>query len=217
MLKSLAIKELRETAGIGVVALIFYAIFVAHAMGLPLVPWQPGTSHSIPLVSDSFRTMYFMISGCLAAALGLRQSALETAFGTEQFLLHRPVSRPWLIGTKLLIGGCVYLVVAALPVLLYAAWAATPGTHASPFEWSMTLVWWKGWFTLTAIYLGGFLSGIRPGLWKGTRLLPLIVAVLLALLLGVVPWLWAWGAVALVILDAILVTTILYVARTRDF
>jgi hypothetical protein len=217
MLKSLAIKELRETAGIGVVALIFYAIFVAHAMGLPLVPWQASDSRSIPLVSDSFRTMYFMISACLAAALGLRQSALETAFGTEQFLLHRPVSRPWLIGTKLLTGGCVYLVVAALPVLLYAAWAATPGTHASPFEWSMTLVSWKGWFTLTAIYLGGFLSGIRPGLWKGTRLLPLIAAVLLAPLLGVVPWLWAWGAVALVILDAILVTTILYVARTRDF
>jgi hypothetical protein len=217
MLKSLAIKELRETAGIGVVALIFYAIFVSQAMGLPLVPGASVDPLSSPLVSDSFRTMYFMISGCLAAALGLRQSVLETAFGTEQFLLHRPVSRPWLIGTKLLTGGCVYLAVAAVPVLLYAAWAATPGTHASPFEWSMTLVWWKGWFTVTAIYLGGFLCGIRPGLWKGTRLLPLIVAIFLALLLGVVPWLWAWGAVALVILDAILVTTILYVARTRDF
>jgi hypothetical protein len=132
-------------------------------------------------------------------------------------LLHRPLLRTQLVGAKLLVGICLYLTVAALPILLYALWAATPGTHASPFEWSMTLESWKGWLTMTAIYLGGFLSGIRPGLWKGTRLLPLIVAVLLAILLTVVPWVWAWGAVALAILDAILVTTIFYVARTRDF
>ena|GEM_PF-6317180 len=64
---------------------------------------------------------------------------------------------------------------------------------------------------MTAIYLGGFLSGIWPGLWKGARLLPLVVAVLLVFVIVVVPWLWAWGAVAL----AILVTTIFYVAQTR--
>ena len=80
----------------------------------------------------------------------------------------------------------------------------------------MTGVWWKGWLTMTAIYLGGFLSGIRPGRWHGTRLLPLVVAVLLAAVLVVIPWLWAWCAVALVIVDAILVTTILHVARMRE-
>ena len=217
MLKSLAIKELRETAGIGVVALIFYAIFVSQAMGLPLVPWAGISSYVIPFVNDSLQGTCLVISGCLAAALGLRQSALETTFGTDQFLMHRPVLRTQLVGAKLLIGVCVYLTVAALPVLLYAAWAATPGTHASPFEWSMTWWAWKGWLTMTAIYLGGFLSGIRPGLWQGTRLLPLIVAVLLAFVLIVAPWLWAWGAAGLAILDAILVTTIFYVAKTRDF
>ena len=29
------------------------------------------------------------------------------------------------------------------PFLRYAIWAATPGTHASPFEWSMTLPTWQ--------------------------------------------------------------------------
>ena len=39
-----------------------------------------------------------------------------------------------LIGLKLAVGALVYLVCGAVPILLYGVWAATPGTHASPFD-----------------------------------------------------------------------------------
>ena len=54
-----------------------------------------------------------------------------------------------------------------------AVWAATPGTHASPFEWSMTVPIWIGWFAMTILYLGAFHTVVRPGRWYRSRLLPL--------------------------------------------
>lgn len=218
MLKTIATKELRETAGIGALALICYAVFVGQAIGIRVLP-LPGLGGMglIPFVDDPTRPMYWVLSGGVAVALGLRQSALETAFGTDQFVLHRPLARRWIFGMKLVVGASVYLVVAALPILVYAWWAATPGTHASPFRWSMTLEFWKGWLAMTVVYLGGFLSGLRPGLWKGTRLLPLAAAVFLVFVLVLTPWYWGWGAAAVILLDGLLVTTILYVARTRDY
>ena len=217
MRRALAIKELRDTAGIVLGAVFFHAMFVVSAMGLPVWPWWWRHDFLIPFVNDQFLAYYVVVSGCLAAALGLRQSAFETVFGTEQFLLHRPLTREWLIGTKLLVGGCLYLIVAAVPILVYAWWAATPGTHASPFEWSMTATAWKVWLTTTVLYLGGFLSGIRPGRWQGTRLLPLVAAIGLVYVLVAIPWLWGWCLLAVVLIDGLLVTTIFHVARTRDF
>ena len=37
----------------------------------------------------------------------------------------------------------------AVPILVYGCWAATPGTHAIPFEWSMTVPIWGGWLAMT--------------------------------------------------------------------
>jgi len=213
MIRALAIKELRETAGIGLLALVCCAYPVGSATLF---------SHNwlfIPFAQDPFVNMLRLISGCLAAVLGLRQSVSEELFATNQFLLHRPLSRETLIGTKLLVGMGLYLGASALPALVYAWWAATPGTHPQPFEWSMTLEFWKGWLAATMIYLGAFLSGIRPARWKGTRLVPLIAVVFLVYVPVLTPWLWAWGlaAVLVVFLDGLLVITILHVATTRDY
>ena len=118
----------------------------------------------------------FAIGGALAVSLGFKQSAWELWHSSYYFLLHRPASRTRIFGTKLAVGiGAGWVLTAAI-VLLFGAWAATPGNSAAPFFWSMTGTAWRIWFALPVLYLGAFLSGIRPGRWFGSRLIPLVTA-----------------------------------------
>jgi hypothetical protein len=122
-----------------------------------------------------------------------------------------------LIGVKLYVGMALCLVCAAAAILAYACWAATPGTHASPFEWSMTAPTWEVWITMPIVYLGAFLSGIRPARWVGSRLAPLVAAgVLAVLIVKFSRWpVVGFGSIAL--LSIVLASSIFFVVRTRDF
>ncbi len=218
MLIRLALKEVRETIWIAAAALAVYLFFVMMATGLgPLAGMSSGRDALAPFVDLETVMGLAVVGMCLPAGLGLQQTVGESVRGTFQFLLHRPPGRTRLIGTKLLVGSGVCLVVSAVPVLLYVWWAATPGNHACPFEWRMTAIAWKVWIAMPTVYLGAFLAGIRPGRWHGTRLLPLPTAGVSALLIPLFPCWLVTGLPAVVILDALLVTNILFVARTRDF
>lgn len=222
MIRALAAKELRETSLVVLVALVVYAYVVATGMGLTVLPgfylpYLYADKLTIPFLGGGFRESLAMVSAGLAIALGLRQSAGESIRDTFVFLLHRPVRWHRLIAVKLLTGAALYLVCAALPILLYAWWAATPVTHASPFCWSMTLPIWQVWVSLTSVYLGAFLSGIRPGKWIGTRLVPLAATGALTWLIQFLPWWWVWGLGAVVVTNVVLTANILFVARTRDY
>ena len=226
----LILKELRETIWIAAIAVAVYLYCAVTVTGINMVAWgYIGTRGIIPFVQCGFVASSGFVSACLAIALGLRQTYGESVFGTYPFLLHRPVSRPRLIGSKLLVGLALYLVCSALPILLYACWAATPGTHASPFEWSMTVPCWNAWISITILYLAAFLSGVRPARWRASRLLPLAGLGGLIVLLVLPPW-WSlrlpglpgWSIQVavlgfIVLLDVLLVLNILFVARTRDF
>jgi len=222
MLRTLAQKELRETILIALAALVVYAYLVTTGIGLDLVPYfyLPGfypDQRAIPFVGGVFSGMFVLVSAGFAIALGLRQSVGESIRDTFVFLLHRPVRRERLIAVKLVTGAVLYLACAGLPILMYAWWAATPRTHASPFSWSMTLFTWQAWVSLTAVYLGAFLSGIRPGRWIGTRLWPLAAAGGLAWRIQVLPLWWVFGLGAVVMMNVVLTANILFVARTRDY
>jgi hypothetical protein len=168
----------------------------------------------IPFVSDSFTYQLGLVACGLAVALGFRQSLGDMQSDTQLFLLHRPVSRRRIYVTKVAVGLGLYLVATGLPTGLYALWAAAPGTHASPFRWSMTAPAWTVWLAMSAVYLGALLSGIRPAAWLGTRLTPLaaagVVAGLAGLPLGI-------GWLVLVLGDMLLVAAVLQVVSTRDF
>jgi hypothetical protein len=220
MLKALWYKELRETLGIALAALLAYLAFVAHYTGYAVLPfWVLSRDGWIPFLEGQFTSAFCFVSVCFAIGLGLRQTAFESGRGTWPFLLHRPMSLRRLIGAKLAAGLGVYLVCGAIPILIYAAWAATPGTHASPFQWWMTVPVWKAWIAIIVVYLGAFLAGIRPGRWIGTRLLPLPTAGLLAALAGAAPWRCLLGIppLLLVLVCGCLVSFILFVARARDY
>ena len=109
------------------------------------------------------------------------------------------------------------LAVTLLPILIYAAWAAAPGTHPGPFEWSMTMPALEVWLLMPLVYLGAFASGIRPARWFGSRLLPLVsVAVPAVVLLNLPHW-WLIAFPLLLLVAAMLVSDILWEVETRDF
>src|SRR5581483_8826472 len=147
MMRALVYKEFRETlpiAGLAMAALLFTAF---DAMGYSPAPdlMNNYSGGQIPFLSDSFVERFGWIAMGLALALGFWQSLGDFWGDAQLFVLHRPVARRTIYSVKIAVGLTTYLVCTLLPLLLYAWWAAAPGTHASPFDWSMTAAVFTTW------------------------------------------------------------------------
>ncbi len=171
MVLTIVRKELRETRLFAALAVGLYVIYLCQLTGkgstilAHTVWWVPGMNvepPDVPFVQDNFSTMLFFIGAALAIALGFRQSAWEPFQGTALYLLHLPLTRRTIFLTKLLTGIGLLLACTLLPILIYGVWAAMPGTHPGPFEWSMTERAIRVWLLMPLVYLGAFASGIRP-------------------------------------------------------
>jgi hypothetical protein len=216
MQKALVIKELRESAGIVALAMIAAIYMLAELTATPIVPWQSRWIYAIPFVRDSIAPNLWLLGGGLAIALGFRQTAWELSHGTYFFLLHRPVSRQLVFGLKLLVGLVLLMLVSGMLVVVFAWWAMTPGHFDAPFFWSMTIPTWQQWVALPPIYFGAFLAGIRPGRWFGSRLVPLVAGILVAVVTSSAPWFWS--SVILSLLGSGLgVLAIFYYVQSRDY
>lgn len=231
MIRALAIKELREIGWIVAIGFAAYMVVVGAIVSttvetglvnLPGLQWfiwqvlQLDYYRSLPFVRGEYEGAFVMISLVLAVTLGFRQTVGESLGGTFNFLLHRPLLRRTLFLTKLGVGFGLLWLASAVPILLLAWWAATPGSHPSPFEWSMTYPIWKMWAAMPLVYLGAFLSGIRPASWWGTRLIPLVAIAVPAVVVSIAP-LWLISALLTVVSVLLLAITILWVGQTRDF
>jgi hypothetical protein len=221
----LAFKEARENLWIGAAGLAILLFVVANQIG-----WDESLTASygfssygtasgqIPFVADDFAIGVAAVAALLAVALGFHQTLGETLHGTYLLLFHLPVSRRRLVWFKLAAGLTVYVACTVPPVLLFAVWAATPGTHASPFAWSMTWPVWRILLSMTMLYLAAFLCGLRPARWFGSRLLPLVVAAMPTFILLEKPLPWWWLPVLItVVVDGIFLVCIQHVVRVRDF
>ncbi len=226
MVPAIVRKEVRETWLFAALALGGYGIYLCKLTGKSttllnhLVWWLPGMSvetPDVPFVQGNFTTILFFIGAALAIALGFRQSAWEPSQGTALYLLHLPLTRRTIFLTKLFTGIGLLLACTLLPILIYAAWAATPGTHAGPFEWSMTWPAFLVWLLLPLFYLGAFASGIRPARWYGSRLLPLLAVGIPAWLLAILAKWWLIAAPLLLLVTLVLLSNILWEAAKRDF
>ncbi len=226
MVLAIVRKELRETRLFAALAVGVYLVFVSRLTGqwsrllTSFFGWVPGLNvemPDIPFVQGNFLSVLFFVGIALAITLGFRQSAWEPSQGTALYLLHLPLTRPSLFMTKLTTGIGILLVCTLLPILLYGTWAAWPGTHPGPFEWSMTGPAFKIWLLMPLAYLGAFASGIRPARWFGSRLLPLVSVAIPGLLLFLLPHWWLIGFPLFLLMVAVLVSDILREAETRDF
>jgi hypothetical protein len=216
MLKALVIKELRESAGIVALAALAAAFVVTNLAGLPLVPFDVIQSGGFPFVNDRFVQLLSLNIGGAAIALGLKQTASESAYNTYHSLLHRAVSRKFVVTTKLAVGAILVLALGSLAILTYAAWAAGAGNSPTPFFWSMTAKAWQILAALLLVYVGAFLSGIRPARWFGTRLAPLVAGIVVAIVIAWSPWWWLTLAL-LVFFAGIGLTAIFQYLMTRDY
>jgi len=222
MFRVVAMKELRE---VSIILILVGAYWVLSTGVLENV--LPTTLSGrvyrnqevmIPFVTDGFQSNLAFFCGILAIGLGLRQTLGESIHGTYLFLFHRPATRRWIIGAKLSIGIGVLSVCGVTLLMIHGIWAATPGTHASPFFWSMTIPCWMTVLQMTFLYLAAFLTGIRPGRWYGTRLFPLLAAAPLVVVVGeLLPLESLWWIVIALAGDIWLLVTIFYVARTREY
>jgi len=228
MVRAIALKELREIWAFAALAVALYVGLVNNQIGNWnatlgfFLGWIPGLKpcacpSEFPFLHDSFQTPYTFVAVTLAIALGLRQSAWEPSQGTAHYLLHLPMSRSAIFLSKLLTGIGLLLVCTLLPIVVYGIWAATPGTHSAPFEWSMTAPVFQIWLTMPLLYLGAFLTGIRPARWYGSRLLPLIATVAPAFMLQYIPHWWLLGLPLLVVMIAAATSVILLESASRDY
>jgi ABC-type transport system involved in multi-copper enzyme maturation permease subunit len=221
MFRALLFKELRETAGIAAMASIAYLAVIAFEVGFNIFGFSINRGiEPIPFLTDAFMPWFVSISILFAAGLAFWQTITENTRGTWLFLLHRPIRSWQLVAAKLAVGAGLYLVVSAVAILIYAIWAAVPGTHASPFYWWMTTTAWQAWFIVLFCYFGVFLVGIRPGRWVGTRVLPAVAAGLIAMFCGGLTFGARWqitGLSVCLLCLAVFVGSILYVTRTRDY
>ena len=217
MFQAMIIKELRECRSIALSALAAYGLCVW---------WQTAMDESsngmasmtIPFLGSSiFTSMFVLISVALAIALGLRQTLGESSRGTFPLLLHRPATRRWLIAMKLLAGAGMCLACSAVPILVYAYWAATPGNHPSPFFWSMTASTWEIWLSMALVYLAAFLTGLRRARWWFSRLWPIAAMLMVAIyVVNAASW-PTHGLMEISAAAALLIAAILVVAQTRDY
>jgi ABC-type transport system involved in multi-copper enzyme maturation permease subunit len=215
MLTALGWKESRELLPLVALALAAQTYLVGAPPDLQY--FYTDSEGVIPFVSGSVATLLFVTAGLAAFVTGLWQTVWELGRGTFHFLLHRPASRGAIFGAKLLVGTLACLAISALPVLGYALWAAAPGTHASPFDWSMTSWAWALCLKIPLVYFGAFLSGLHGGSWFGSRLFPVAASVLALMFLEVMqPWPLVGIALCLA-LEACFVWVILRVAATRDY
>jgi len=220
-------KELREARGFAAFALASYFIYLCRLTGHwnrllnYVLGWFPllheGPPPDVPLLGDGFGPAYGLVAATLAIGMGIRQSAWEASQGTATYLLHCPMSRRSIVLCKLATGIGVQLGCTVAPILAYAAWAAAPGTHAGPFEWSMTLPMLRVCLVMPLLYLGAFATGLRPAHWFGSRLLPLVSAVIAAVLVHyALQWRFV-GLLALLLSATVLTSNILMESETRDF
>jgi hypothetical protein len=219
MIVALVWKELREIRGITLIGLAVFVLLVGGYTGTVAldIPYFPHTRYEMAFADGSFVFRFGIVTFPFAMAIGFRQSTWESITGACLFLLHRPVARRLIFVVKLATGVSVLLTCSLLPIVVVGAWYARPGNLPAPFEWSMTDTTMRLWLSLPAVYLGAFLSGLRPGNWLGTRLLPLFGTLFAVMFLQGVPSWWLFGLALMIALSAILTTNICAVAADREY
>jgi hypothetical protein len=217
MIKSLVWKELRELLPV-IVAAIAAECFLIGGL-LRLGNHQQGYSRGELEVIWPF---LYTTAVLYAVVSGLWQAGREALGGHYQFLLHRPLRREAIVGTKITFGAIACLLVVGAPLVWFAVWANRVVRDPRIADFSMPA--WSLCAGILILYVAAFLSGLRPGRWYGSQFFPLLAGIVLYILHQVVaddPYLpaslWVpWLMFGLAI-EFFFVIAILHVGRTRDF
>ncbi len=179
MIRSLVIKEFWDLRGVIALGVVFHALLLANLLGMASYEWLPMREPSELPFPSSFPLHLSIYTIFFAGLTGLVQALSDGRGQRWLFVLPMPMrTENWILG-KMAFGLGVWAVLGIGTFLLGILIVSTPGVFPAPFEWWMTRTGWYYLALAPFVYLGGFLSGIRPGSWFGTRLLPLLGSVML--------------------------------------
>ena len=150
--------------------------FYAHYANAGQTYWL---FHSFPL--GEIGVLLLFASIVLGLTLGALHFGLPLLTRTWAFLLHRPVTRSAILGSKLLVGLIAFGVALGLPWSW--AYAHIQQVKATGFP-SNPRVFWEGWLFIglgLALYLGTALCAMTDARWYTTRLIGPVFAVFLIL------------------------------------
>jgi len=178
-MRAIIFKELRENAKWALLMLLGLAAAMAYAIY---------TDHSgFSLVSSAMEMVTGLGFPVVGFALGLLQILQDQRRGRWEFLTHRPISRTEIFFAKVLAGAALYLLAATVPLAAVTGWVATPGHLAAPFDWHMVLPRLGDLFEGLMWYATGLLVAARKARWIGSRLMPIGLALIVAVLAWALP------------------------------
>jgi uncharacterized membrane protein SirB2 len=215
MLKALFWKEFRDVLPLCAIALAVQVLLICYAIGI----WTVEQHRNDVLAVWPF---VYIAAVVFPIAMGLWQNWRESTQNTFQFLLHRPLKREKIFGTKIGLGLVFCLVVGLLPLACFTAWIEIAIKNArSNFPEVLQVLCSGIWL----MYLGSFISSIRPARWFGSRFFPLLAGVALFIVAHPILEMTrrlsdVWHAVGLMVGPALTVAFVvaaLHVAQTRDY
>lgn len=223
MSKSLIRKELIEAGAVTAIATVIYLIIVGAEI-YEFRSYQIRSHHNhysagvwVSLFTRDLYPLCILVPASFAALLGLVQTVSESIQGTWGYLLHLPPARQRVIRIKLTSGLVAYTLCSGSFLAICVLVALSRQTVIRPLEWWMISPVMQCIVSGVLIYLGAFLTGLRPARWYGSRLLPLVgVSGLWGLLLYVPSW-WVFGFPLLLVLCVVLIAMIFHVAEIRDY
>lgn len=221
MYRSLIWKELRETWLLGAVAFLFLLTVVANDVGLTFYQFKFSLRPALDARAALFENASIIpwtafVAAFLGAVVALYQTLGESVRGTWVFLMHRPMERWRIILCKLAAGAIVVLLASAAP-FIFALWRTRPDASPAPFYWWMTIPVWRHILAASIVYLGAFVSGMRPARSYGTKYWPLVAAIVVTFFLGIREPEFGAGLIVILVADALLLAALFDATRSRDY
>lgn len=169
------------------------------------------------MLEDEFVYLFLTISVVLAIVMGLVQCLAEDFQRTWRYVLAFPGGWPRIVKLKLACGAAVWLawsvgsIVICLIVIAFDH--GPPGeTYGRMFDPMLRIL-----FSVPIVYLGAFLTALRPAHWIFSRLMPLGGVLLCWFLLLYLPSWWVLAPMVTVSFSAVLEGIMFHVAASRDF
>ncbi|MEQ1829454.1 MAG: hypothetical protein ABL921_26050 [Pirellula sp.] len=119
-------------------------------------------------------------AAAVAAGLALAQFAFDQRDSARGFLLHRGVTPQQVYFAKISVGMLVYAISVIMPLLIAAFYLEWIGPERLPTAWWQTVPALVSAFYVFAFYFGTVMVICRPARWIGSRLLPMLAAMVVA-------------------------------------
>jgi hypothetical protein len=179
-MKTMILKELKwnlkwALAGFGVYAVCLAALLLANHSDRVAI-----YEHSLDYDIQKVTLIGFPAFGLL---LGFLQVFFESRRDSWAFLVHRPLSRRGIFWSKVIVGLILYFAAILIPSALFLLWLLQPGGLPVPFEWGVLLSPLSDLMAGVVYYFAGLLVGLRQARWYGSRLWPILAAILVSFLL----------------------------------